>query len=753
MLKPKFSAFNIIQLVITVAAVMFGVYGFIRSSDAPPANSVIAGVPDGCGPLDGGSGCSPLEIPEDTPKPRPRPKPPVDEPTTPEVFNPDDKGDGSMKGIVKFTDGRGVEGMRITAISTEVNVSAPNWDANDLDKTHADYDRYFRALKRNTRVVFSDSTGHFDIEGLDETHSYRVTASSADVGTAEQVSKSGGNLTFEFEVPVVVEGVVICDGKLPAQWWVTSNVDNGQGWFEYVHSASFSDAEGKFRIRAKAGKVQLIVTAQGWIQDGQTVFDVKAEGATVELKLAKAAVLSGTVTSKEGGVLQSVTIMMNSGVTENAGGEREDSDGGGFRIMEYTLKSSAWSGEVWGGNMLYGYTDATGKYRIEGIRPGTYTVTATMGSFSESREVTVASGENYADFSLDSGCRVKVVGRNTKGDVVTPQYAWFVGADQNYAQGVQLPMVKAGELEYIGMPEGTFTMTVQANNYPNIVQEVRIGRGSNTFDVQFQEPATLKGKIASINGRVPANLYVRMTPAALARDKEKSEGEMYGNNGQYFAVEATGNYICQNLQPGEYQLSVEFNQYDTLHQQDIVVSAGEQTLDLTIDERSTITVIVDVAPELKNKEGISISISKTNSEGGYVSRYGTLDKDNKCEFAFLPDGEYYVYAYAQDGTQSYVTATIGRGSNTVNLSLGPPNCVKITEVVDGSQGAEAGVKVGDLVIEYNGIVITNMNDLVKEVQATKDGDNVSLVVVRNGSSMIFRLNGGRIGINGDNYRR
>jgi hypothetical protein len=746
MLKPKFSAFNIIQLVITVAAVMFGVYGFIRSSDAPPANSVAADLPDGGSPLDGSG--KPLELPDETPKPNPRPKP-IDEPD-PEVFNPDDKGDSRIKGLVKFSDGRGVEGMRITAISTEVNVSAPNWDANDLDKTHADYDRYFRALKRNTRVVFSDGTGHFDIEGLDSTHSYRVTASSADIGTAEQVSKPGGNLTFEFEVPVVVEGVVKCDGTLPAQWWVTSNVDNGQGWFEYVHGASFSDAGGRFRIRAKAGKVQLIVTAQGWIQDGETTFDVKAPGATVELKLSRAGVLSGTVTSKEGGVLQSVTIMLNGGGpdTDSGWGRGEWAEESGV-MLEYSLKSSGWGG---GGNMLYGYTDATGKYRIEGIRPGTYTVTASMGSFSDSREVTVASGENYADFSLDSGCRVKVVGRNTKGDVVTPQYAWFVGADQQYAQSVQLPMVKAGELEYIGIPEGTFTMTVQANNYPNIVQEVRIGRGANTFDVQFQEPATLKGKIASINGRVPQNLYIRMTLAALV-DKEKSEGEMYDSNGQYFAVDATGNYVCQNLQPGDYKLSVEFNQYDTLHQQDIMVSAGEQVLDITIDERSTITVIVDLAPEIKNKEGISVSVSKTNSEGGYVSRYGALDKNSQCEFAFLPEGEYYVYAYAQDGTQSYVTTTIGRGSNTVNLSLGPPNCVKITEVVDGSQAAEAGIKVGDLVIEYNGVVITTMADLTKEVQATKEGDNVSLVAVRGGSSMIFRLGGGHIGINGDNYRR
>src|SRR5690606_20047050 len=96
----------------------------------------------------------------------------VDIPRKPAVFNPDDKGNGSLKGTIKFSDGRAVEGMKVTAISTEANISVPNWDEHDIAKTHKEYDLYFRELERNTRIAYSDSTGRFDFTGLDSSHSY-----------------------------------------------------------------------------------------------------------------------------------------------------------------------------------------------------------------------------------------------------------------------------------------------------------------------------------------------------------------------------------------------------------------------------------------------------------------------------------------------------------------------------------------------------------------------------------------------------
>ncbi|MCB9933039.1 MAG: carboxypeptidase regulatory-like domain-containing protein [Planctomycetes bacterium] len=775
MRKPQLSAFNLVQLVITVVAVMFGVYGFINVGDAPANAPVVANLACGDGPLAGG-GCSPLEMPD---RPAPRPNTPpvnVDIPEQPGDFDPEDTGNGSLKGTVKFSDGRGVEGMKITAISTSVEPAMPQWDQEDIVKTHKDYDRYFRELERNTRVTFTDATGRFDLSGLDESHSYRVTASNPEVGQSQQIARSGGRVDFQFEVPVVLDGVVSCEGgKLPGQWSVTVSADTGQGWFDYVASATFSDSEGKFRIRAKLGKVKVAVFAQGWVQDKFDTIELTAEGGSARVTMVKAAVLSGTVTSTDGNPMPNVTVYVSGQggevpigggyYPERAWGLRDDMDRAeeaviigkrlkveeAVKTLEEAVVDEEWIGGGWGN--LTGYTDASGKYRIEGLRPGTVTVTATMGSITASREITLAGGENYADFSLDAGCRVKIVGKDTRNNAVTPQYAWFVSAEGQYAECVQLPAGTPGELEYMGLKEGTWNMTVQAQGFPAVTQEVRVGRGSNTFDVVFQAPASLKGKVSSSGGQVPQNCYVRLTPVSQDKNIEEKKRRAYSEGGQYYAIDAQGNYKAENLQPGDYKLSVEFNQYDSLYQQDVRLDAGEDEMDITVDERCTLTVTLDLAPELTNKEGISVSLSKTSKEGGYVSRYAQLEKGGSVTFAFLPEGDYYAAAYAQDGTQSYLTVTVNRGSNAVSLSLGPPNCVKITQVAEGYQAAEAGVQVGDLIIEYNGVSIGNMETLIKEVQSTSESDSVSLVVIRNGSTTSFRLKGGRMGINGDNFRR
>jgi hypothetical protein len=774
MRTPRLSAFSLIQLIVTVVAVLFGVYGVISAGE-PSANApVVANLPQGLEPAGGSNPCSPLETPAQ-PRPRPRPADPTPEqPLPPVTIDPDDSGNATLKGSVKYTDGRAVEGMKITAISTGIEPAAPQWDPSDIPATRKAYERYFRELERNTRVTFTDATGRFDLSGLAEGHSYRVTATSAEVGESRQVVRAGGRADFQFDVPSLLDGVVTTDsGSLPRQWSVTVSIDNGQGWFEHLASANFSDAEGKFRIRAKAAKLMVSVYAPGWVQDKNEAFELKSEGGSVQVRLLKAAALSGTVTSTDASPMPSVSVYVNGAGQGNDYSGKPRGEWGlrdGLELEERLeavqhlkeleervrsdelIEPGYFPGELWSG--MSGYTDASGKYRIEGLRPGKVTVTVTMGAFTDSREITLVGGENYADFSLDAGCRIKIVGRDTGNNPVTPQYAWFIDAQGQYGEAVQLPAGVKGELEYMGLKEGTWNMTVQAQGFPNLTQEVQVRRGSNTVDVVFQTPASLKGKVSSMAGAVPQNCYVRLTPGLREQEKTVDKRRrISAEQGQYFAIDANGNYSAENLQPGDYSLSVEFNQQDSLHKQNVHLTAGENLLDVTVDERCTLTVTVDLAPELKNKEGVSISISRSSREGGKVARYAKLGKSNSADFAFLPEGEYYVAAYDQDGTQSYATTIVNRGSNAVSLSLGPPNCVKVTDVAAGYQAAEAGMQVGDLIIEYNGVAIGNLETLIKEVQATSEGDSVSMMVVRNGMTMSLRLKGGRIGISGDNFRR
>lgn len=778
--------FNLVQLVITVIAVMFGTYGLMVNGEAPANIPIVANAAEDIGPLDGGTACAPLDLPDYTePKPVVRRVPQPVGPTEAVACNPDDKGNAKLKGSVKLSDGTAVDGMKVTAISTQADLPAVDWNVSDPAKTRERYNRYFYELERNTRVAFTDATGHFEFSGLDSKHSYTINVNDPEIGQGQRTASPGTLVDFEFDVPVLINGTVVCEGgDLPSSFSVTVNSDSGQGYFQYVTSANFSDGDGKFRIRGKLGKTQVIVSAKGWIQSELETIELKKQAADCEIKLVRGASLSGRVTSSDGAPMQSVTVMVNGAGAKATGSWRGgdwegDLDG---RLLDElqaleNLESSRRSfsdvkmlkkmkeekfveTDRSAGPSYYGavsaYTDADGRYRIENLRPGTWTVSATYGTITTSREMTINSGENFADFELDSGNRVKLTARDAGGKAVPLSYAWFVDKAGAYAQVNQLPVTKQGELEYIGVKEGTWTLNAQASGYPATSMEVTVLPGLNTFDVLFEEPASLSGKVSSSSGKVPANLYVRLTPeSAYADDKNRRKrSEWREQGGQYFSVNADGTYTASGLQPGQYTFSVEFNQNDVLYKQALTLVAGEQTQDATIDELSTVSVVVDIAPELTSKDGITITVSKTGSKSGsYVSRYAQLDENNRCEISFLPAGEYYVMAYAQDGTQSYVNTSLRLGSNNVTLSLGPPNCVRITQVADGYQGKDAGIEVGDLVIQYNGVTINNMEELVKEVQSVTADDSVTMVVVRGGSTLSFRLNGGRIGINGDSHRR
>jgi serine protease Do len=61
----------------------------------------------------------------------------------------------------------------------------------------------------------------------------------------------------------------------------------------------------------------------------------------------------------------------------------------------------------------------------------------------------------------------------------------------------------------------------------------------------------------------------------------------------------------------------------------------------------------------------------------------------------------------------------------------------VSSVAPGGPAEKAGVKAGDVIIEYNGKRVTNTTDLQKMVSATKPGASAALKVVRNGREQSF----------------
>jgi len=60
----------------------------------------------------------------------------------------------------------------------------------------------------------------------------------------------------------------------------------------------------------------------------------------------------------------------------------------------------------------------------------------------------------------------------------------------------------------------------------------------------------------------------------------------------------------------------------------------------------------------------------------------------------------------------------------------PPKGVRFADVRDGTPAAKAGLKAGDILIEFDGKEIANLYDFTYALRAKKPGDTVLLKVLR-----------------------
>src|SRR3989344_1984382 len=73
-------------------------------------------------------------------------------------------------------------------------------------------------------------------------------------------------------------------------------------------------------------------------------------------------------------------------------------------------------------------------------------------------------------------------------------------------------------------------------------------------------------------------------------------------------------------------------------------------------------------------------------------------------------------------------------SQNVALLNDVPQGELIREVVDGSSADRAGIKIGDIVVEFDGQKLTEENAMQKIIRGKNVGDRVSMKVFRNGST-------------------
>jgi S1-C subfamily serine protease len=79
------------------------------------------------------------------------------------------------------------------------------------------------------------------------------------------------------------------------------------------------------------------------------------------------------------------------------------------------------------------------------------------------------------------------------------------------------------------------------------------------------------------------------------------------------------------------------------------------------------------------------------------------------------------------------------------MSAGDVKGLRLTGVRAGSPADSAGLKAGDVVVEFAGEPVTDLNTYSSALYARQPGDEVDVVVMRNGERLTLRVRLGKRG--------
>jgi S1-C subfamily serine protease len=65
--------------------------------------------------------------------------------------------------------------------------------------------------------------------------------------------------------------------------------------------------------------------------------------------------------------------------------------------------------------------------------------------------------------------------------------------------------------------------------------------------------------------------------------------------------------------------------------------------------------------------------------------------------------------------------------------------VEVGDVYEGTSAADAGIKIGDRMIKWNGKAIANVEEWMPLLTAQKPGDEVDVTVLRGGKEMNIKV--------------
>ncbi|HEY3576643.1 MAG TPA: trypsin-like peptidase domain-containing protein [Gaiellaceae bacterium] len=158
-----------------------------------------------------------------------------------------------------------------------------------------------------------------------------------------------------------------------------------------------------------------------------------------------------------------------------------------------------------------------------------------------------------------------------------------------------------------------------------------------------------------------------------------------------------------------------------------IVSAVDRTI--TAPNRFSITgaIQTDAAINHGNSGGPLIDVA-TNTVIGINDQIDTNSNDNAGVGFAVPINA------AKKVAQTLIEGGTVKHAYVGVLIRSVPGGAKITEIVDGSPAAKAGLRVGEVITAFDGKAIASADDLTSAVTSAQPGDKVTLTVRSDGTS-------------------
>ncbi|MBZ2173839.1 RIP metalloprotease RseP [Schnuerera sp. xch1] len=122
--------------------------------------------------------------------------------------------------------------------------------------------------------------------------------------------------------------------------------------------------------------------------------------------------------------------------------------------------------------------------------------------------------------------------------------------------------------------------------------------------------------------------------------------------------------------------------------------------------------------------------------GGYVSMEGEDEKSNDPRSFNNASPWGRIAVVAAGAIMNFILAIVVL--TIVSYNLGMPTTT-VSEVLEGSPAENVGIQSGDIIVNINNIQIEDWDSIVEEINTSNPGDNMNVVVLRNGEAIEYTL--------------